>query len=61
MQWAIGRRETNIPTIPSTIGDEKLINVFMRVDNPCVKQFTGYLEPIDVMAKLRKEKDEFKC
>ncbi|KAI1098523.1 hydroxyacylglutathione hydrolase [Jackrogersella minutella] len=43
-----------------TIGDEKLHNVFMRVDDPIVQKATGKTDPVDVMDQLRTMKNNFK-
>ncbi|KAH9909983.1 hydroxyacylglutathione hydrolase [Xylariomycetidae sp. FL2044] len=43
-----------------TIGDEKEHNVFMRVDDPVIQKATGETEPVQVMAKLREMKNNFK-
>ncbi|KAI1377414.1 Las1-domain-containing protein [Hypoxylon crocopeplum] len=43
-----------------TIGDEKLHNVFMRVEDPEVQKATGKTDPIEVMAELRTMKNNFK-
>ena len=40
-----------------TIGDEKLHNVFMRVQDPEMQKVTGKTQPVDVMAKLREMKN----
>ncbi|KAK4983202.1 Cytoplasmic glyoxalase II [Elasticomyces elasticus] len=40
-----------------TIGDEKLHNVFMRLDDPAVQKATGKSKPVDVMAALREMKN----
>ncbi|GAB7352527.1 hypothetical protein MBLNU459_g2921t1 [Dothideomycetes sp. NU459] len=40
-----------------TIGDEKLHNVFMRLDDPTVQKATGKTKPVDVMAALREMKN----
>ncbi|XP_001602195.1 hydroxyacylglutathione hydrolase, mitochondrial isoform X1 [Nasonia vitripennis] len=61
LEWACCRRKNNLPTVPSTIGEEKLFNPFMRVCEPTVKAHTQKCDPIDVMASLRSEKDNFKC
>ena len=61
MEWACCRRKDNLPTIPSTIGEEKLINPFMRVCESTVKEHTKKCDPIEVMAALRREKDSFKA
>lgn len=49
------------PTVPSTIGEEKSINPFMRVWEPTVQAHTGTKDPIETMAALRTEKDSFKA
>eukprot|EP00179_Madagascaria_erythrocladioides_P005523 CAMPEP_0198326066 /NCGR_PEP_ID=MMETSP1450-20131203/13678_1 /TAXON_ID=753684 ORGANISM="Madagascaria erythrocladiodes, Strain CCMP3234" /NCGR_SAMPLE_ID=MMETSP1450 /ASSEMBLY_ACC=CAM_ASM_001115 /LENGTH=250 /DNA_ID=CAMNT_0044030003 /DNA_START=64 /DNA_END=816 /DNA_ORIENTATION=- len=46
-------------TIPSTIGDEKSFNVFMRVAAPELQAAIGITEPVAAMAELRKRKDCF--
>ncbi|KAJ5636067.1 uncharacterized protein N7484_009380 [Penicillium longicatenatum] len=40
-----------------TIGDEKLHNVFMRVNDPEIQKVTGKTDPVDVMAALREMKN----
>ncbi|KAJ6037044.1 Hydroxyacylglutathione hydrolase [Penicillium herquei] len=40
-----------------TIGDEKLHNVFMRVNDPEIQKATGKTAPVDVMAALREMKN----
>jgi len=40
-----------------TIGDEKLHNVFMRVEDPEIQKVTGKTNPVDVMGKLREMKN----
>ncbi|KAF9930057.1 hypothetical protein FBU30_000894 [Linnemannia zychae] len=47
-------------TIPGTIGEELLMNPFLRVNEPSLQEFTGKTDPIDVMHDLRKSKDNFK-
>jgi len=50
-----------VPTVPSTIGKEKLINPFMRVDKTPVRDHSGNTTSnIDTMRFLRTEKDTFK-
>lgn len=46
--------------IPSTIGDEKRINPFMRVNQASVQRYAGKSDEISTMAQIRKEKDNFK-
>ncbi|RYP24541.1 hypothetical protein DL765_000561 [Monosporascus sp. GIB2] len=43
-----------------TIGDEKQHNVFMRVEDPEIQKATGRADPVEVMAKLREMKNNFK-
>ncbi|KAH8790271.1 hydroxyacylglutathione hydrolase [Hyaloscypha finlandica] len=43
-----------------TIGDEKQHNVFMRVEDPEIQKATGKTDPVEVMAKLREMKNNFK-
>ncbi|KAJ6144865.1 Hydroxyacylglutathione hydrolase [Penicillium chermesinum] len=40
-----------------TIGDEKLHNVFMRVQDPEIQQKVGKTDPVDVMTALREMKN----
>ncbi|KXT04495.1 hypothetical protein AC578_8697 [Pseudocercospora eumusae] len=40
-----------------TIGDEKQFNVFMRLDDPEVQQYTGKKDRVEVMAALREAKN----
>ncbi|KAE8349701.1 glyoxylase [Aspergillus coremiiformis] len=40
-----------------TIGDEKLHNVFMRVNDPEIQKKTGKTNPVEVMAALREMKN----
>ncbi|XP_053374011.1 hydroxyacylglutathione hydrolase, mitochondrial-like [Mercenaria mercenaria] len=54
------QRENDLPTIPSTIGEEKKINPFMRVRCTSVQKHASSTDPIEVMGFLRKEKDDFK-
>lgn len=51
----------NYLQIPSTIGEEKLINPFMRVQQSSVQQHAGTNDGIATMAAIRKEKDSFKA
>lgn len=49
------------PTIPSTIGTEKLINPFMRVDQTTVRAHAGgTTSDVQTMEAIRTEKDNFK-
>jgi hydroxyacylglutathione hydrolase len=59
-EWANTKRALNEPTVPSSIGQEKLFNPFMRVNVPSVMSFTGTSDPIATMAALRRAKDNFR-
>lgn len=60
IKWAEQQRETTLPTVPSTIGEEKLINPFMRVNVPTVQAHTKQTDAIATMDALRKEKNSFR-
>lgn len=45
--------------VPSTIGQEKRINVFMRVHEPTVQAFVGKNTSLDTMQAIRAAKDKF--
>lgn len=57
--WAKNKKSAGEPTIPSTIGEEKLFNPFMRVHENDVKKHTQLDDPIAVMDALRNEKNHF--
>ncbi|XP_065659211.1 hydroxyacylglutathione hydrolase, mitochondrial isoform X2 [Hydra vulgaris] len=60
LEWAKNRRDRNLPTIPSTLGEEKLFNPFMRTNQPVIQQHVHASNIIEVMAALRKDKDSWK-
>lgn len=60
ISWSQDRRNQGKPTVPSTIGEEKLYNPFMRVTELAVQNHTGKNDPIDTMKAIRLEKDTFK-
>ena len=65
LQWAQDQRAKKIPTIPSTVAEEKEINPFVRVHNTELqsnvkKQFPEItLDAVSVLAKTRQLKDNF--
>ncbi|KAG8041371.1 hypothetical protein G9C98_002359 [Cotesia typhae] len=59
LEWANNQRKKQNPTVPSTIGDEKKFNPFMRVHQKSVIDHSGTNDHISTMTKLRKEKDVF--
>ena len=54
------QREAGEPTIPTTIGQEKKFNPFMRVKESGVQKFAGCTDPIEVMGVIRAAKDKFR-
>jgi len=52
-------REQDQPTIPSSIGLEKLTNPFVRWDKESIKSAMGFDEPSRVFGRLRGMKDNF--
>jgi hydroxyacylglutathione hydrolase len=54
-------REAGKPTVPTTIGDEKATNPFLRADRPEVASAVGLpgAEPVAVFTEVRKRKDSF--
>jgi len=61
MQWACDQRKTETPTVPSTIGEEKLFNPFMRCVQPHLQQQFAAEDAVSLMGKLRRMKDSFKA
>lgn len=60
MDWSKARREQNLPTVPSTIGQEPAFNPFMRVDVASVQEHAKTSDGVATMKSLRAEKDSFK-
>ncbi|CRL04077.1 CLUMA_CG017190, isoform A [Clunio marinus] len=61
IEWSKAKRANNEPTVPSTIGEEKEINPFMRVCVDSVQQYAkSHGNPIEAMRAIRKVKDSFK-
>merc|ERR1712192_355477 len=49
-----------LPTVLSTIQEEKTINPYMRVGEASVQAHTGTSDPVETMAALRGEQNHFK-
>ncbi|KAF2359928.1 Hydroxyacylglutathione hydrolase [Trinorchestia longiramus] len=60
MEWVKQQRENNLPSVPSTIGEEKQYNPFMRVKEASVRQHCGTSNSVDTMRALRDEKNAWK-
>ena len=58
-------RESNQPTVPSLLGDERAINPFLRCHLPSIREKVSHLmqgshdQPVDTFAGLRRLKDNF--
>lgn len=65
LRWAEDLRAKNQPTVPGTVGEEKEINPFVRVDSSELQEhvqqsFPGLsLDPVSVLEKTRFLKDNF--
>ncbi|XP_050295870.1 hydroxyacylglutathione hydrolase, mitochondrial [Anthonomus grandis grandis] len=55
------KRQKGIPTVPSTILQEKKINPFMRVMMGSVQRHASCIDAVSTMQAIRKEKDTFKA
>jgi hydroxyacylglutathione hydrolase len=58
-QQVAALRQTGSPTVPSTIGEERRTNPFLRWDQPALQAATGLQDPVRVFARLRGMKDQF--
>lgn len=60
--WVRERLASSLPTVPSTIGDEKSYNPFMRTSVSSVATAVGVSEamPVQVMKALREKKNAFR-
>jgi hydroxyacylglutathione hydrolase len=64
-EWATAQRREKKWTIPSTIGEEKQTNPFLRTDSPEIRANLKRLkpglrdDPIEIFATLREMKDRF--
>eukprot|EP00069_Balaena_mysticetus_P015998 bmy_01891T0 len=58
--WSFQKRdEDDMPTVPSTLGEELLYNPFLRVAEEPVCKFTGKVAPAEVLEVLCKERASF--
>ena len=55
------KRLNNLPTIPTTLGDELITNIFLRSDNDDIKRNLNLVgsNSLEVFSKLRDLKDNF--
>ncbi|XP_072798434.1 hydroxyacylglutathione hydrolase-like protein isoform X1 [Vicugna pacos] len=59
LSWAKKRDEDDVPTVPSTLGEELLYNPFLRVAEEPVRKFTGKVAPAEVLEVLCRERASF--
>ena len=59
LDWALAKVAKREPTVPSTIGEEKRINPFMRLNKSQVRRFAREQSDLEVMSALRQKKNEF--
>jgi hydroxyacylglutathione hydrolase len=59
LAWAQAQRAAGKPTVPSTMGEERATNPFLRVAEPAVAARYGDGSPIEVLAAVRAAKDRF--
>jgi hydroxyacylglutathione hydrolase len=54
-------RAAGQPTVPSTLGAERVANPFLRPQDPAIRKRLGLADAgdVDVFAELRKRKDRF--
>lgn len=59
-----GLRARGLPSLPSTLGEERAANPFLRADQPSVARAVGMepgADPVLVFAELRRRKDAFRA
>ncbi len=59
LEWAMERTEQGRPTVPSTLGEERETNPFLRATVPSVAARYGKGSPVEVFAAIRRAKDQF--
>jgi hydroxyacylglutathione hydrolase len=59
LAWVKQQRANQMPTIPSTIGEELTYNPFMRVNQKTIMDVVGQTDPVEVMREVRARKDHF--
>lgn len=60
LSWAQKQRQANLPTIPSSIGEEFETNPFIRVDLPEIQAKVGCRSAVEAIKKIRELKDTWK-
>jgi hydroxyacylglutathione hydrolase len=60
LAWATQQRALGLPTIPSTLGEERAYNPFLRWDQPEIQAATAAQAPVEVLAQVRAMRSAFK-
>ncbi|KAK3022371.1 hypothetical protein RJ639_047345 [Escallonia herrerae] len=60
LSWAQHQRKSDLPTVPSTIGEELETNPFMRVDLPEIQGIVGQKSPVEALREIRQRKDKWR-
>ena len=60
LEWALGQRKANMPTVPSTVREELETNPFMRVQHHEVQQYANQVDPVEVLRVVRERKNVFR-
>ncbi|GAB6021426.1 hypothetical protein CHUAL_004035 [Chamberlinius hualienensis] len=61
LSWAEKQRSDGVPTVPSTIEEEKQFNPFMRVQEPTVQKYASSTDAVETIGFVRRAKDNFKA
>lgn len=59
LAWAKQQKLSRAFSVPSTMGNEWLINPFLRASDPKMSSVCPGCSPVEVFAKLRRQKDSF--
>ena len=61
VSWINSKIESNFPTIPISIGEEKKTNIFLRCDEPTIRNALNLknASELEIFSKLRDLKDSF--
>lgn len=59
LAWARAQLAAGRPTVPSTLGEERATNPFLRVCEASIQAAMGSRDPVETMARLREAKNAF--
>lgn len=60
LAWAEARQDRVLSTVPSTLGEERRYNPFLRVGLPSVQAAVAASDPVQAMDRLREKKNQFR-